>query len=125
MKRHLAHWQDIASIVVGIWLMASPWVLGVDVHTSQTAFGNFIVIGAVLLGFALSEVFIPESWEEYSELYLGCWLIASPWILGFTDVPVAKDNALACGAIVTVLAIWVLATDPEYGWFRRRLTHHA
>jgi hypothetical protein len=119
MKRlKLKHWQDIASVVLGVWLIASPWVLGI--RGPLQAIGDFVAIGAVLGAFALTAVFIPESWEEWSDLVLGLWLIASPWILGFTDVPLAVENAMVCGGIITVLAVWVLGTDDEYGgWFHR------
>lgn len=120
MMKRLKHWQDVVSVVVGLWLIASPWVLGL--RGPLQALGDFVVIGAVLAGFALTAVFLPESWEEWSELVLGLWLVASPWILGFNDVQPALLNAVASGGIVTVLAVWVLGTDAEFGgWF----LHHA
>ena len=118
MKR-IKHWQDLVSIVVGAWLIASPWVLGIQ--GPLQAIGDFVVIGIVLAAFAVTEVFLPEPWEEWSEVVLGLWLIASPWVLEFTNAPVAMRNAIACGAIVAVLGAWVLLTDREFGgWLARR-----
>jgi hypothetical protein len=118
MKR-IGHWQDIVSVVMGVWLIVSPWVLGV--HAPLQAIGNFVAIGIVLGAFALTEMFIPEAWEEWSELVLGAWLIASPWVLEFTDMRVAVQNAVACGLVVSVLALWVIGTDGAFGgWLRRR-----
>lgn len=119
MKHRLKHWQDVVSALVGVWLIASPWALGI--HEPLAAIGNFAILGAVLLGFALTEFFIPESWEEWSELVIGLWLLGSPWILEFAHVRVALQNAIACGTIVSVLALWVLGTDDAFGgWFHRR-----
>ena len=119
MKHRLKHWQDVVSVLVGLWLIASPWVLGI--HGNVAAMGNFVVLGAVLVGFSVTEFFIPESWEEWSELVIGLWLMGSPWILEFTGIPAAAQNAVASGFLITVLAVWVLGTDDAFGgWFHRR-----
>jgi hypothetical protein len=117
MKR-IRHWQDYVSVLVGIWLMVSPWALGI--HGNLAAIGNSVVIGAVMVAFAVVALFIHESWEEWSEIVLGLWLMGSPWILEFTGIPIAMQNALLCGGLITVLALWVLGTDDDFGgWFHR------
>ena len=124
MKRHMKHWQDGASALVGVWLMASPWVLGLDLHTNVAAFGCFEVIGLLLFACGVCEFFIAESWEEYSELYLGALLLVSPWMLEYkAALPTATTNAMVCGGIVLVMALWVLVTDDQFGWARRSGTH--
>jgi len=120
--KRMKHWQDVVSVLVAIWLMASPWVLGFA-HTHLAATGNCVMIGAVLFAFEMVELFVPESWEEYSELVMGLWLIGSPWILEFTGVAAAKQNVIAVGVVTCLLALWVLVTDDEFGWFTRRATH--
>lgn len=118
MKR-VGHWQDFVSVAMGVWLIVSPWVLGI--HAPLQAIGDFVAIGIVLAAFALTEVFVPEAWEEWSELVLGLWLIASPWVLEFSNVPLAMQNAVVCGLLVSVLALWVIFTDSAFsGWIRRR-----
>jgi len=125
MKRHMKHWQDVASTLVGVWLIASPHLLGIGARDNVAAFWCFTVIGVLLCACAVCEFFIPESWEEYSELYLAALLLLSPLMLEFKANVVATNNALACGALVLVLAVWVLATDDQFGWIRRRpnITH--
>jgi hypothetical protein len=120
MKRGIKHWQDVVSVLVGIWLIASPWVLGFS--GPLQAVGGFVALGVLLAICAVTEMFIPEPWEEWSELLLGLWLIGSPWVLEFTQVQAAAQNAVTCGTIVCVMAVWVLVTDPEWGvWFMRRM----
>ena len=46
---------------------------------------------------------------------MAAWLIVSPWVLGFSALQEAMVNALIVGAVVAVLAIWVLATDRDIG----------
>jgi len=116
--QRIQHWQDIVSVVVGLWLIASPWTLGI--HGPLAAQGNFVVLGAVLIGFVVTEFFIQESWEEWSELVIGLWLVGSPWVLEFTDNRVAMQNAIGCGLLLSVLALWVLFTDSSFGLARRR-----
>jgi hypothetical protein len=120
--KRMKHWQDVVSVLVAVWLMASPWVLGFS-HANLAAVGNCVMIGAVLFAFEMVELFVPESWEEYSELVMGAWLIGSPWVLEFTGVQVAKQNAMAVGVITCLLALWVLVTDDEFGWFHHRVSH--
>ena len=40
---------------------------------------------------------------------LGCWLIASPWIFGYTVGPGAFWNSICAGFLIAVLAIWRLS----------------
>ena len=123
MKRHVKHWQDVVSTLVGVWLIASPWVLGIDSHTSVAAFWCAIIIGVLLAACGICEMFIPESWEEYSEVYLAALLLISPRMLEYKSLENATSNAMACGVVVLVMALWVLATDDQFGWARRRLSH--
>jgi len=61
-----------------------------------------------------------QHWQDLVSIVVGLWLVASPWILEFTDIPAAKENAIACGALLGVLALWVLGTDRAFGgWFQR------
>jgi hypothetical protein len=46
-----------------------------------------------------------QQWPDLAHLAVGVWLGFSPWLLGFFDaLPTATWNALACGAILIVLA---------------------
>ncbi|MBI3514903.1 MAG: SPW repeat protein [Proteobacteria bacterium] len=46
-------WEEWANVGIGVWLVISPWVLGV---TATLAMANFIVAGVVVLGLALYEL---------------------------------------------------------------------
>lgn len=120
--KRMKHWQDVVSVLVAIWLMVSPWVLGFA-HSHLAATGNCVMIGLVLFAFEMVELFVPESWEEYSELVMGLWLIGSPWVLEFRQIPAAVQDVTIVGIVTCLLALWVLVTDDEFGWFHRRATH--
>ena len=46
-------WEEWFNVLLGAWLIAAPWVLGVSNATVTT---NFTVVGALVLGLALYEL---------------------------------------------------------------------
>jgi hypothetical protein len=109
------HWQDAVSAVLGLWLAASPWVLGF--HTDVAAMPNAVIVGLAIFAVALAASFRPETWQPWVSLLLGAWLAASPWALDFTFLSQAKLDALIVGILIAALAAWVLFEDRDYiGW---------
>lgn len=106
------HWQDPVNAVIGAWLALSPWALGFQAE--QMAMVNAVVVGALLIAVGLGATFVPRAWEEWTEGALGIWLIVSPWVLAFAGLQVAMINAVAVGAAVTLLALWVLMSDEDF-----------
>lgn len=116
--KQVKHWQDPVNALLGAWLILSPWVMGFADEVTATA--NFLVVGALLVATAVGAMVVPKAWEEWAEVAAGVWLMASPWVLGFAGSALAVQNALFVGLAVTVLALWVLGTDDEYGgWWHR------
>jgi hypothetical protein len=122
MKPTVKHWQDPVNALVGVLLVAAPWILGFQADTSAMA--NSVVVGLGLLAFALAAIFLPRAWEAWSEFVLGLWLIASPWVLNFDAVTTARNSMLAAGIVVAALALWVILADKDYSpWWRKRPAH--
>jgi hypothetical protein len=117
--KQMKHWQDPVNALLGAWLIVSPWVIGVA--DSPLVVANFLVVGVLLVATAVGAILVPKAWEEWVEVALGVWLIASPWLLGFAGQQAALQNALFSGLVVTILALWVLGTDDEYGGWLHRL----
>jgi SPW repeat len=46
-------WEEWINIILGIWLVTSPWALGI---ASTAARWNFIIVGALVLVLALHEI---------------------------------------------------------------------
>lgn len=110
--KHVKHWQDPVNALLGAWLVLSPWVLGfqnVVVATTTTA-----TLGALLVASSLGAMQVPQAWEEWLDVVFGVALMLAPALLGFDSVGPALANALVAGALVTVLAIWVLVTDDDF-----------
>ena len=119
MEKRMKHWQDPVNALLGAWLILSPWVVGFA--DERIGVFNFVAVGVLLIAAAIGAIVVPKAWEEWVEVALGVWLMASPWLLGFAGNMVAMQNALFCGLLVTVLALWVLGTDDEYGGWLHRL----
>lgn len=111
------HWQDPVNASLGVWLILSPWIAGFD--ADQIATWNFVTVGVLLLATGVGTLLVPQAWEEWLDVALGAWLIASPWVLGFAATALATQNAVFCGLIVVAMAAWVLTTDEAYsGWWQ-------
>lgn len=113
MATQVKHWQDVVNLVLGLWLLISPWVLAYAGETlpmwNAVIFG--ILIGVVAL-YALFQVF---AWEEWANAVFGVWMVISPWVLGFSGNFAAMLNAVIVGAVAFALAIWTLGTDKDIG----------
>ena len=68
----IRHWQDVASLLVGVWLVLSPFALGF----AGAAVGITIVLGLSVILFAVEGFVIPsylEEWGEILDLVRLCW----------------------------------------------------
>jgi hypothetical protein len=111
MKR-IKHWQDPVNAALGAWLVASPWVLGFQAAT--IAMVTTVAIGVLLVASSVGAMRLPAAWEEWLDAALGVLLMVAPALLGFDGIEAALTSALVTGAAVTVLALWVLASDDEF-----------
>ena len=46
-------WEEWVNVLLGAWLVVAPWILGV---ASAAAATNFVIVGALVLGLALYEL---------------------------------------------------------------------
>lgn len=91
-------WARLLNAVLGIWLMASPAVLGYGGLAADVC----RIIGPVaasLAIIALSEVTRPLRWVNAG---LGALLVVLPWVLGFPRV--ASVNCAIVGVLFILCA---------------------
>jgi hypothetical protein len=118
-----ARWQDWVSFTLGLWLAVSPWIMGYAWHEAATA--NAALVGlAIALG-SHFEVSFDGSVAEWFNLAGGLWLIAAPFVLGFTAHALVAANTVAVGSAVVALSGSALALEKEIGrwWHRREASH--
>ncbi len=84
----------------GLWLTISPYVLAIAWH--GPAFWNATVVGVSLLAMGLLRFGYPRLFERLRPalLILGSWMIASPYVVNYSDVAAATANAIIVGALV-------------------------
>ena len=100
-----ARWQDWTNVLLGCWLVVSPWQMGYTLN--ETATTNACGLGAVLIVFNLISVCrLVDEGQEIFNILLGIWLICSPYVLGFATDREPAINALAAGVMVVALSVW-------------------
>ena len=104
-------WKNMVCMLAGLWLWISPFVL--HYKLGSDASGDATITGIFIGALAMLAVAVPRAWEEWSKLALGLWLLVSPWLLGFTNQPVSRDNIMAVGLLVVALSFWSLVSRME------------
>src|SRR6266850_1116756 len=85
----IQHWQDVASLLVGVWLVLSPFALGF----AGAAVWITIVLGLCVVLFAVEGFVIPSYLEEWGELLIGVALLVAPWTVGYESVSATVSSA--------------------------------
>jgi len=93
------------NILLGIWLIASPWIFG---YIGRPAVMNSVIVGALIAILAASRLASLRDSAILSgvNLILALWTIASPWVYGYaSNVGAVRDNILL-GVAIATLASW-------------------
>lgn len=107
-------WQPWLVGAVGLWLIASPYVLGVPFADEVQAGAfrwSFVGPGALVLLLAIGGLAAHQTWETGLAGVVGLWLLVSPWITGFSNSPAALLSAVGAGATIVTLGVWAMVTD--------------
>lgn len=91
---------DLYNLLLAMLLFVSPWFFA---RGSQTAAVDLRVSSAAIAVLSLAAMVAFSDWEEWANLLLGIWLVASPWVLGFAHTS-AMHFSIGAGATVAFLA---------------------
>ena len=97
---------DLYNLAAAIFLLAAPWMF---VHANPTAAIDLRLSGVTIAILSLAAMIVFSVWEEWGNLLVGAWLIASPWLLGFAHTR-AMHFSIAAGAVVmfmSLLELWL------------------
>jgi hypothetical protein len=101
---------DVANLILGVFLLFSPWIFRFEPgHLTQ----NATISGIVIAVLALAALAAFAVWEEWLNLIVGLWALVSPWVLGFEGNRTAMTVHVVVGALVAILAaleIWMTQT---------------
>jgi len=102
-------------MLLGVLIVVSPWFpfSSHDVMDAErsTMILNTFVVGMLIFGLAQLEYVALQRWEEVAEIGLGLWLIASPFVLGYSGDDLLQAWHVALGAIVVLLGALQLWQD--------------
>ena len=103
-------WTDWATWLLGIWLLLSPWALYFEFEAP--AMKNAVLLGVLVILIEIIELSIFHGWEEWVNVALGAWLIASTWVLGITALA-AKIDFIIIGTLIVILALYEMWQIPQ------------
>ena len=83
-------WAQLASCLLGVWLMAAPAVLGYG----DPARTSDHIVGPLAASFAFVAVWQVTRSLRWANLPLGAWLLVAPWVLGYELVPLLNSSAV-------------------------------
>jgi hypothetical protein len=91
---------DLYNLLLAAVLFASPWLFRL---TNSPGKLDMWATSAVIGLISLAAIIAYKDWEEWANILLGLWLIASPWFLGFAHTR-AMHLSIGIGIVVTFLA---------------------
>lgn len=94
------------NIGIGVWLILAPFILGYS--GLPAPMWNDVVCGVliVVLGGIRTSGILQNVGLSYTNAGIGAWLIAAPFVLGYSNLPAPMWNDIAVGVLVLVLGIW-------------------
>jgi predicted MFS family arabinose efflux permease len=104
---------DLYNLLFGVVLFASPWVFA---YVSEKVRFDVWITGAAVVAISIAAIVAFSDWEEWFNLVLGVWLIASPWVLGFTHTR-PMHVCIGIGimiSFISALELWLSRYDPTY-----------
>ena len=99
IARHQS-WEDIVNIVLGALIVFAPQFTGMAAN--RTALMSAGIAGILIVALSVLELVILRRWEEIITFLLGCWVVVSPFVLGYGGA--LRGWHVVLGAIVAIIA---------------------
>jgi hypothetical protein len=104
-------WQDQVILLLSLWLIASPFVLGYPSESPPTS--NAVIAGIIMAAMAAFDLYKTYVWAVVLNLIVGVWVAVSPWFVGVLQDRNMMTSLLITGVATVVLGLWELRSDPE------------
>jgi hypothetical protein len=104
---------DSLKLACSAGLLASPWVFAFNATATWTLW----VCGYAMLTVSLAALVAEADWEPRANLWLGAWVMAAPWALGFFADTEATFVHMAGGGLISVLSaveLWNAERNPPW-----------
>jgi hypothetical protein len=100
-------WEDVASMLLGIVVIIAPAFISGSESTAVVISTG--AVGVLIIALAMLEMTNWRRWEEWLEMLCGAWLVAAPFVLGYTGT--LRTLHIVVGALVAALAVLELWQD--------------
>ena len=100
------HLINVIAVVAGVWFIMSPAAFGLtpwDVFDWNNVICGVVVIVAGIAGLVRHRCMTPPT--RWIVGIIGGWIVASPWIFGYSDDWDRLLNTLAVGAVLMFAAV--------------------
>jgi hypothetical protein len=91
-------WAQTINMLLGLWLMAAPGVLGYGRPASTSDH----IVGPLVATFACVAIWEATRSARWFNLPLGIWVLATPWFLGHP--PNGQLSSVLCGTAIALLS---------------------
>lgn len=92
---------DIYNLFLAAVLFISPWLFKL---TNSQGKMDLWITSAIIVMLSLAAIIAYRDWEEWVNVVMGVWLIASPWLLGFPHTR-AMHLSIGFGVVIVLLAL--------------------
>ena len=113
--------------IVGVFLIASPWILQFSEHTAATVVP--VVLGIGLIAYSLFTNYELGVWKvapmaihNLIDIVAGALLVASPWLFGYAD---HTAHVWLSDVVVGLAAIFLGLTTKQAGGYSYRTPNAA
>ena len=110
-------WEDWLGMLLGVLIVLSPWFptqAGQEIAADRSyVILNTFAVGVIILCLGQLEYVALQRWEEVAEIVLGLWLIASPYMFGYSGDGVLVFWHSGLGGLVVLLAALQLWQDRD------------
>ena len=109
-------WEDWLGMLLGVLIVLSPWFPSQASHEIVDGDRSYVIlnaftVGLIVFGLAQLEYTALQRWEEVAGILLGLWLIASPYIFGYSGDGMLRFYHTSLGSLVVLLAALQLWQD--------------
>ena len=97
-------WADYLGVALAIVIGLSPWFR--EDSLPSAAYINAAVVGFALLLLAQFELIANRRWEELAQLAFGIWMVASPFVFGYSHHAFVSWFQWVLGSAIVMLALF-------------------
>lgn len=91
---------SVVTVLAGIWLIISPFILGYNSAGNAT---QQIIFGAIVTVLGFVRMAAPNvAWPSWINFIIGLWIIVAPWTMAATTA--SRWNEVITGIIVAIFA---------------------